>query len=63
MQFMFCITISKIVHLLIFEKKQRRPENTDITDHTDPEEGIGQTECPGKTASGPRSPATIGKRQ
>ena len=34
-----------------------------MTEHTDPEEGIGQTECPGKTASGPRSPATIGKRQ
>ena len=31
--------------------------------HTDPEEGIGQAECSGKTASGPRSPATIGKRQ
>ena len=34
-----------------------------VATHTDPEEGIGQTECPGKTASGPRSPATIGKRQ
>ena len=31
--------------------------------HTDPEEGIGQTECSEETASGPRSPATIGKRQ
>ena len=34
-----------------------------VIGHTDPEEGIGQTECSGKTTSGPRSPATIGKRQ
>ena len=31
--------------------------------HTDPEQGIGQTECPEKTASGSRSTATIEKRQ
>ena len=34
-----------------------QPETSTI--HTDPEEGIGQAECSGKTASGPRSPATI----